>query len=53
MNKNEGNAVNEERCIAAGYDNGDIKLFDLRAMRVQWESTLPNGVYTCLITMLL
>ncbi len=26
-----GNAHNdEERCVAAGYDNGDIKLFDLR-----------------------
>jgi WD40 repeat protein len=26
-----GNAFNtEERCIAAGYDNGDVKLFDLK-----------------------
>ena len=26
-----GNSFNdEERCIAAGYDNGDVKLFDLR-----------------------
>jgi len=25
-----GNAYNaEERCIAAGYDNGDVKIFDL------------------------
>ena len=26
-----GNAFNEhERCLLAGYDNGDLKLFDLR-----------------------
>lgn len=26
-----GNSYNDaERCIAAGYDNGDVKLFDLR-----------------------
>jgi WD repeat-containing protein 92 len=26
-----GNAFSdEERCFAAGYDNGDLKLFDLR-----------------------
>lgn len=28
----------------AGYDNGDVKLFDLRAMKLRWETTLPNGV---------
>ena len=39
-----GNAVDEERCVAAGFDNGDIKLFDLRAMKLRWEHTLPNGV---------
>jgi hypothetical protein len=26
-----GNSFNnDERCIAAGYDNGDLKIFDLR-----------------------
>jgi hypothetical protein len=26
-----GNSYNDdERCIAAGYDNGDLKIFDLR-----------------------
>ncbi|TMW40994.1 hypothetical protein DOY81_013926, partial [Sarcophaga bullata] len=35
---------NEERCIAAGYDNGDLKLFDLRKLNVRWETTLKNGI---------
>ena len=35
---------NEERCICAGYDNGDIKLFDLRNMSLRWEYNLRNGV---------
>lgn len=40
-----GNSYNsEERVVAAGYDNGDVKMFDLRAMSVQWESNLRNGV---------
>ncbi|RXM37171.1 WD repeat-containing protein 92 [Acipenser ruthenus] len=31
----DGNACNDQdRCICAGYDNGDIKLFDLRNMSV-------------------
>lgn len=30
-----GNSYNdEERCVLAGYDNGDIKLFDLRFNKV-------------------
>ena len=33
-----------DRTLAAGYDNGDVKLFDLKAMKVSWETTLPNGV---------
>lgn len=33
-----------ERCVCAGYDNGDIKLFDLRTMSVKWEANLKNGV---------
>ena len=29
--------------MAAGYDNGDLKLFDLRTMSLRWETHLPNG----------
>lgn len=40
-----GNSYNnEERCVCAGYDNGDVKLFDLRNMSVKWEKNLKNGV---------
>ena len=34
----------EERCVCSGYDNGDVKLFDLKAMNVRWETNLKNGV---------
>ena len=40
-----GNTYTEaERVVAAGYDNGDIKLFDLRSMSVRWETNIKNGV---------
>ncbi|XP_031554610.1 WD repeat-containing protein 92-like [Actinia tenebrosa] len=40
-----GNAYNASECmIAAGYDNGDVKLFDLKKMAVQWETNIKNGV---------
>ena len=40
-----GNSFNdEERCVAAGYDNGDVKLFDLRTMSLRWEINVKNGV---------
>lgn len=40
-----GNSFNsEDRMVAAGYDNGDLKLFDLKAMRVHYETNLKNGV---------
>ena len=40
-----GNSYNDsERCVCAGYDNGDIKLFDLRAMSQKWEINIKNGV---------
>lgn len=43
-----GNSYNdEERCIVSGYDNGDIKLFDLRANAMRYETNVANGV-TCL-----
>lgn len=35
---------NQQRAVCAGYDNGDVKLFDLRNMRVQWEEHVKNGV---------
>lgn len=33
-----------ERAVAAGYDNGDLKVFDLRNMKVRWETNLKNGI---------
>lgn len=40
-----GNSFNtEERVVVAGYDNGDVKMFDLRSMSLSWESNLRNGV---------
>lgn len=42
-----GNSYNDcERCIAAGYDNGDIKLYDLKAgkMRYTIDTTDRSGV---------
>lgn len=40
-----GHAFNDQdRCVCAGYDNGDIKLFDLRNMSLRWETNVKNGV---------
>jgi WD repeat-containing protein 92 len=40
-----GNSFNDdERMVAAGYDNGDIKLFDLRKNAVIWERNIKNGI---------
>lgn len=40
-----GNTYNsEERIVAAGYDNGDIKMYDLRNMSVRWSKCVKNGV---------
>ncbi|KAG9390342.1 WD domain, G-beta repeat [Carpediemonas membranifera] len=40
-----GNAFNaDERCVAAGYASGDIKLYDLRMNTVTWETNVSNGV---------
>lgn len=39
-----GNSYNsEERCVAAGFDNGDVKLFDLRMNEIRWEGNVSNG----------
>lgn len=35
---------NEERSLVAGYDNGDVKMFDLRQMKVRWETNTRNGI---------
>ncbi|EPY26647.1 WD repeat domain 92 [Strigomonas culicis] len=34
----------DERVVAAGYDNGDVKLFDLRTNKVLHEMNVGNGV---------
>ena len=40
-----GNSYNdEERCVCAGFDNGDVKLFDLRMNALTWESNCKNGI---------
>lgn len=40
-----GNSYNnEERSILAGFDNGDVKLFDLRTNTMRWEANCKNGV---------
>jgi WD40 repeat protein len=35
---------NVERAVCSGYDNGDLKLFDLRNMALRWETTCKNGI---------
>ena len=34
----------EERCVLAGYDSGDVKLFDLKMNRVRWQGHVGNGI---------
>lgn len=34
----------DERVIAAGYDNGDVKIFDLRTQKMLHEMNVSNGV---------
>lgn len=34
----------DERVVAAGYDNGDVKLFDLRTQKMVHEMNVGNGV---------
>ncbi|CAG0913542.1 unnamed protein product [Notodromas monacha] len=33
-----------DRCLLAGFDNGDVKLFDLRTQSVRFEAAEPNGI---------
>ncbi len=30
--------------LASGYDNGDLKLFDLKKNELIWDTNLKNGV---------
>jgi len=40
-----GNSHNaQNRMIAAGYDNGDVKILDLRTNKVFYETNVQNGV---------
>ena len=40
-----GNSYNnEERNVGIGYDNGDVKLYDLRMDQLKWETNLKNGI---------
>eukprot|EP00879_Flechtneria_rotunda_P029635 GHRR01032065.1.p1 GENE.GHRR01032065.1~~GHRR01032065.1.p1 ORF type:complete len:344 (+),score=65.23 GHRR01032065.1:305-1336(+) len=40
-----GNSHNDDdRCVLAGYDNGDVKMFDLRVNKLRWETNVKNGV---------
>lgn len=40
-----GNSFSDdERYVCAGYDNGDVKMFNLRTMSLEWETNLKNGV---------
>ncbi len=40
-----GNSYNdEERCVLAGYDNGDVKMFDLRMNKVGGGSGVIYGM---------
>jgi len=40
-----GNSHNaSDRTLAAGYDNGDVKVFDLRTEKLWWDENVKNGV---------
>jgi len=40
----ENSFNDEERCVLAGYDNADVKMFDLRVNKLRWEANVRNGV---------
>lgn len=39
-----GDSHGDERSVLAGFDNGDVKLFDLRTNSVRWETNCKNGI---------
>ena len=38
------NSTNQANYVAAGFDNGDIKVFDVRNSKIAWETSLSRGV---------
>jgi len=41
---NSTNDANQSNYVAAGFDNGDIKVFDVRNSKIAWETSLSRGV---------
>jgi len=39
-----GSYNTDERSVALGYDNGDVKLFDLKMQCIKWDTNLKNGI---------
>ena len=40
-----GNSHNYgERCVGLGYDNGDIKIYDIRTSKLKWKTNLKYGI---------
>lgn len=39
-----GTTSQQDRSVIAGFDNGDVKLWDIRSNSVTWETNLKNGV---------
>ena len=40
-----GNSVSSaDRVVVSGYDNGDVKMLDLRTMSIRWEHNVKNGI---------
>lgn len=37
-------AVEDDRVICAGFDNGDIKLIDLRVLKERWSHNIGSGI---------
>lgn len=35
-----GNSYSDERVVACGYDNGDLKLFDLKKNTLLWDTNV-------------
>ena len=34
----------QDRMVAVEYDNGDIKVFDLKTMSLYWQANINSGV---------
>ena len=45
-----GNSFSDQdRVVATGYENGDVKIFDLKTMSIMYETNLKNGVNSVLL----